>query len=377
MCCRKLLFHAALAVLLAAPLWAAEAPPTLEHTEVFASGRDGYHTYRIPSVIVTRKGTVLAFCEGRKHSGGDAGDIDLLLRRSEDGGKTFGPRQVVWDDKRNTCGNPCPVVDRASGTIWLLLTHNLGSDREPQIIAGASQGTRTVWVCKSDDDGQTWSAPREITADVKKPDWTWYATGPGAGIQLANGRLLVPCDHIEAESKLYFSHVIYSDDRGATWKLGGSAGPGTNECEALQRSDGTLLLNMRNYTRQHACRATATSSDAGATWSAVSWNEALPEPICQASIRRLSLARSGGKDRVLFSNPASKSKRENLMVRLSEDEGQTWPVGKALHAGPAAYSCLAVLPNGTILCLYERGAKGPYETISLARFPLAWLMGAK
>src|SRR5215510_7526783 len=128
-------------------------------TPVFVSGQEGYHTYRIPSLLVTKKGTLLAFCEGRKRGRGDAGDIDLLLKRSFDGGKTWAKMQPIWDDGKNTCGNPCPVVDAKTGTIWLLLTHNLGTDTQRMIEAGTSKGTRTVWVCKSDDDGATWTKP--------------------------------------------------------------------------------------------------------------------------------------------------------------------------------------------------------------------------
>jgi len=147
---------------------AAAAEPV--QAAVFTSGQEGYHTFRIPSVIVAPKGSVLAFCEGRKAGRGDAGDIDLVLKRSGDGGKTWGPLQVVWDDADNTCGNPCPVVDARTGTIWLLLTHNLGSDTEAKIINGTSKGSRTVWVTKSTDDGATWTKPIEITKDVKKPE---------------------------------------------------------------------------------------------------------------------------------------------------------------------------------------------------------------
>jgi len=349
----------------------------LEQIEVFVSGQGGYHTYRIPSVIVTKKGTVLAFCEGRKASRSDTGDIDLMLRRSTDGGRTFQKQQVVWDDGPNTCGNPCPVVERHSGTIFLLLTHNLGKDTEPQIIAQTSQGTRTVWLSTSTDDGLTWSKPIEITAKTKRPDWTWYATGPGAGIQLSAGRLIIPCDHIEAGTRLFYSHVIYSDDRGESWKLGGRCGPHTNECEVVERADGSLLLNMRNYDRKHRCRAVAVSTDAGLSWSEPRHDQALIEPICQASIRRYSMPHAGGRSRILFSNPAQPDKRTTMTVRLSHDEGNSWPVSRVLHAGPAAYSCLAVLPDGTILCLYERGRKHAYEQITLARFSLAWLTEGK
>lgn len=347
----------------------------LRQTDVFVSGQDGYHTYRIPSVIVTAKGTVLAFCEGRKGTSSDTGDIDLLVKRSTDGGRTFGEQQVVWDDGPNTCGNPCPVVDRQTGTIWLPLTHNLGIDREPQMIDRVSKGTRTVWLSQSTDDGRTWTKPVEITATTKKPNWTWYATGPGAGIQLRSGRLVVPCDAIEAGTKLYYSHLIYSDDHGATWKLGGSAGPWVNECEVVELADGSLLLNMRNYDRRQQARAVATSRDGGLTWSAVHHDKTLVEPICQASIRRYSLAASQGRNVILFCNPAQTKARTQMTLRASYDEGQTWPVAKVLWFGPAAYSCLAVRPDGAILCLYERGDRHAYERITLAETTLGWLTG--
>src|SRR5262245_35179900 len=170
--------HAALALSAYAALFAAPpADPAPRQTPLFVSGKEGYHTFRIPSLVLTPKGTLLAFCEGRKKGTGDAGDIDLVLKRSTDGGATWKPPQVVWDDGPNTVGNPCPVVDAATGTVWLLLTHNLGKDTERAIRAGTSKGTRTVWVTKSTDDGATWSKPAEITKDVKDPKWTWYATG--------------------------------------------------------------------------------------------------------------------------------------------------------------------------------------------------------
>lgn len=341
-----------------------------EQVDVFVAGKDGYHTYRIPAVIVTPKGTVLAFCEGRKKGTSDTGDIDLLLKRSFDGGKTWQAQQLVWDDGPNTVGNPCPVIDRSTGTIWLPLTRNLGGDTEKKIEDGTSKGTRTIWVTKSTDDGATWAKPVEITATAKDPKWTWYATGPGCGIQLKSGRLVIPCDHRIGGSRAMRSHVLISDDHGATWKLGGVLGEKTNECQVIEREDGSLLLNMRSYHGKDR-RAVATSKDGGLTWSEVKLDEALVEPVCQASLLRYP-----GKGRVLFANPAS-TKREKMTVRLSSDDGATWPVAKLLHAGPAAYSALAVLPDGAVGCLYERGRKSAYETITFARFPLEWLTDGK
>jgi sialidase-1 len=343
--------------------------------DVFVAGTEGYHTFRIPSVLATPRGSLLAFCEGRKQGRGDSGDIDLVLRRSTDGGATWGPLQVVADVGPNTIGNPCPVVDRDTGTIWLALTANLGPDTQRQILDGTSRGTRTAWMTRSTDDGQTWSRPIEITASVKARDWTWYATGPGVGIQLQSGRLLVSCDHYLAGSQAAGSHVIFSDDRGATWKLGGAVGGGVNECQVAELGDGTLVLNMRNIpARPGAGRAVATSTDAGMSWTEPVRQPALVEPGCQASligfVDRSLTDRS--RVRLLFSNPAS-GKRERMTVRASDDGGATWPRSGVLHAGPSAYSCLAVLADRTLGCLYERGEKSAYERITFARFGIEWL----
>lgn len=341
-----------------------------EQSPLFVAGEGRYHTYRIPSLIVGPKGSVLAFCEGRKAGRGDAGDIDVVLRRSTDGGKTWGKTTVIWDDGANTCGNPCPVVDAKTSTIWLLLTHNLGKDTEKLLVSGKSAGSRTVWVMKSTDDGATWSKPVEITKDVKKPNWTWYATGPGVGTQLRSGRLLIPCDSKSENGTVRESHVIFSDDSGMSWKLGGVVGPNCNECQAVELTDGSVMLNMRTY-RATNRRLVAISKDGGETFSKPIEDETLIEPVCQASILRIP-GEMGDRGGILFSNPAS-TRREKLTVRFSTDDGKTWPHSKVLHPGPAAYSSLTVLPNGDIACLYERGAKNPYETITLARFTRGWV----
>ncbi len=346
-------------------------------TDVFVSGEDGYHTYRIPSVIVAPKGDLLAFCEGRKGGRGDSGDIDLLVKRSKDGGRTWSPQRVVWDDDANTCGNPCAVVDASTGTIHLLSTHNLGTDREPQIIRGESKGTRTVWITRSEDDGETWSKPVEITESTKRPDWTWYATGPGAGIQLERGphrgRLVVPCDHIEADTHHYYSHVICSDDHGKTWKLGGSTPEHqVNECEVVELTDGRLLLNMRNYDRSKHLRQVAFSADGGKTWTDQRHDSTLTEPICQASLRRLAWPAGDEPGVILFSNPASSDSRSRMTIRTSLDDGATWAASRVLYEGSSAYSCLVALPDGDAGCLFE--ADG-YGRIVFARLSREWLAG--
>ena len=358
------------------------SPQQIRQQDLFVAGTDGYHTYRIPSLIVSKRGTVLAFCEGRKNSASDTGDIDLLLKRSTDGGNTWNQTQVVWDDGGNTCGNPCPVVDEKSGTVFLLLTHNAGDLDETRI--SAKQGERTVWVSQSKDDGKTWSPPVNITASVKDPSWGWYATGPGVGIQIRHGphkgRLLIPCDHTYDGSSAASTrsiergaHVLYSDDHGRTWALGGSAGPKMNECQAVELADGkgTLLLSMRSYIGDNR-RAQSISFDGGLTWTSPETQPQLVDSVCQASILRYDWPAGKRPGRILFSNPAS-TRRQNLTVRISYDDGKTWPVARALHADASAYSCLALLPDTSIACLYECGVSNAYERITFARFSVKWL----
>ncbi len=333
--------------------------------EVFRAGQDGHHTYRIPALIETKRGTLLAFCEGRRSAGGDSGDIDLLLKRSRDGGRTWSAAQVVADLGEDTIGNPAPVVDRKTGDIVLLLTRNPGRVTERQIVDGTAAGTRTVWLARSSDDGASWTAPAEITASVKAADWTWYATGPGNGIQMRDGRMVVACDHMVAGSQAKHSHVILSDDGGRTWTLGGVAGEGTNESAVVELRDRSLLLNMRSYLGKNR-REVAVSRDRGRSWSDLKTDEALIEPVCQASLIRV------GRDRLLFSNPAA-VKRERMTVKVSQDEGKTWVRERVVHEGPAAYSSLAALRDGRVGLLYERGETRPYEVITFARFELGWL----
>ncbi len=346
-------------------------------TPLFVSGEKGYESYRIPSILTTPQGTLLAFCEGRKKPG-DAGDIDLLLRRSTDQGKTWSDQQIVWNDGPNTCGNPCPVVDEETGTIWLLMTHNLGEDDESEIITKKAASTRTVWVSHSEDDGKTWTEPVEITSGVKDPSWGWYATGPGVGIQLKHGphkgRLVIPSDHSydDPEGEVrggpyeYGSHAIYSDDHGKTWQLGGVIRPKVNECQVVEVADGngTLLMDMRSYFDRNR-RTHALSYDGGITWTQPEDVEALVDPVCQASILRYQWPTGEQKSKMLFLNPASAAngKRHHLTLRMSYDEGNTWPEIKTIFPGPSAYSSLTVINNGRIALLYEAGEESPYETI--------------
>lgn len=348
--------------------WAHAAASLTEHP-LFTAGQDGYHTYRIPALLVTPRGTVLAFCEGRKTGAGDHGDLDLLLKRSTDGGRTWSAQQIVYEeggDAKITIGNPCPVVDARTGTIWLPFCRD----------------NKQVLITSSRDEGRTWSPPREISDTATKPDWDWVATGPGIGIQLTRGphagRLVIPSDHkrtLAGKQLEWNSHMLFSDDGGQSWQLGQPIQTGGNECQIIERADGSLLVNTRMQGNFEGYRGIATSTDGGVTWSAIEQEKSLPCPKCQASLLRYS------PELLLFSNPHPPAStdgkpsgaRVRMTVRLSRDDGRTWPVAKVLHAGPAAYSSLARLADGTILCLYEGGEQRPYEALRLARFPLEWL----
>lgn len=361
------------------------ATSNLDRSVLFRAGEGGYASYRIPAVVGLEGKYILAFCEGRKKSAGDSGEINLLVRRSEDGGKTFEPMEIVWADGDNTCGNPCPVVDQDAQVVWLLMTHNLGQDHEREITAGTSAESRTVWITSSSDFGKTWAPPRDITAEVKKADWAWYATGPGIGIQIQRGehkgRLVVPCDYVlkGGGSGGGNSHVIYSDDHGRTWKIGGQPPEHRfNESQVVELEGGDLMLNMRNArtkksAEEHHGRGVAISRDGGETFGPAREDSTLIEPICQGSILRYAWATGPMPGIILFANPASTKNRAGMTVRMSRDDGATWPVERVVWEGPSAYSCMTRLPDGDIGLLYEAGEKKSNDWIEWDRFPLDWL----
>lgn len=349
------------------------ANPAFEQTDLFEAGTDGYANYRIPAIVVASTETLIAFCEGRKNGSADAGQIDLVMRRSVDNGQTWSPLQVVWSDGDNTCGNPSPVIDRNTGRVWLFMTWNLGTDKEKMIDDGTSSDTRRVFVTHSDDRGITWTVPDEVTSAVKQPDWRWYATGPGHAIQLASGRLVVPANHsvTSGNHTISRSHVILSDDHGKTWHRSAVIGDRTNESTVAELSDGRLYINMRSYRGMNA-RATALSSTAGESWSEVHNDPALVEPVCEASVLRHQL--SNGGTVFLFSNPAA-TKRVKMTVKASRDDCRTWNAGQLIHEGSSGYSDLCSLDPDTVGLLYERNAgKEPYGRITFARLPAKLLL---
>jgi hypothetical protein len=353
----------------------ASADP-LQAVTVFQSGTNGYNTFRIPAIITAKNGDLLAFAEGRKNSSSDTGDIDLVMRRSTDGGLTWGALQVVLNDGVNTAGNPSPVVDQATGNIILLSTHNLGQDTLTEIQNGTSAGTRTVWAQRSTDNGATWSTATEITSSVKSPDWRWYATGPCHAIQLQRGphagRLIAGANESGPTSN--GALAIYSDDGGVTWTRGVVVESGAtfpSETALVELTDGRINMNSRNRGGTTRSRATAYSSNSGQTFSNIGVAPALIDPQVQGSILRYSAVDQGGaQNRILFSNPADPTSRVRMTVRSSFDETATWNAGKIIDRGPSAYSDLVAYGSGQAGVLYEQGN---YNKINFAGWGTSWL----
>lgn len=347
------------------------AIPKPQQTDLFVGGEGGYHSYRIPALIATPKGTLLAIVEGRKDSADDHGHNELLMRRSLDGGDTWTPVQLVKSDGASALNNPTLVADRDTGTVWLVFvwtsTKKFKNNDE---VAKATGRVSDMWVMHSNDDGATWSGPVNITKSVNRPGWKRIVPGPGVGIQTHSGRLVIPCNH--EIGSVATNHIVYSDDHGKSWRLGGSTDDKTDEEQVVELADGGLMMNIRNY-RQKGHRSISLSKDQGMTWSPVVSDPTLIEPVCQASLIRYTLSPQFTKSRLLFSNPATQDKRIKMTLRVSYDEGQSWPVAKLLNAGPSGYSCLTVLHDMRIGCLYERGDRSSIDKVTFARFTLEWL----
>lgn len=360
--------------------------------DLFKAGENQIDTYRIPAIVQAKDGTILAFAEARNASLSDTGNIDLVLKRSTDGGLTWSETIVVWDDGPNVCGNPAPVVDQTTGRVVLLMTWNKGSDHEPNIFNHTSEDTRRVFVTYSDDHGLTWNQPKEITATAKKNEWTWYATGPCHGIQLQKGkhkgRLVVSANHgydREGQHNGNSSHILYSDDGGTTWQLGGGSENELykgNESTVVELANGDVMLNMRNaYVESHEkngyARRVAISHDSGVTFNPtdIYHDHMLIEPICQASL--LNYTHKGKlSNTLLFSNPFSIHRR-NMTVKKSTDSGKSWSIVFQDGHNHAAYSDMVTLSNGDVGLLYETGTKNAYDKIRFVRIPSSYVMTDK
>ncbi|MFF4838785.1 sialidase family protein [Streptomyces collinus] len=362
----------------------------------YAAGQGGYATYRIPATVVTRRGTVLVFAEGRHDGAGDSGDIDVLLRRSTDGGCTWGPQAVVAAGEGDTRGNPAPVVDPRTGAVVLVTSYNGGPVTEAQIMRGeaAPDRGRRVFVQRSVDDGRSFTRPRDITAEVKPAYWRWYATGPGHALALTRGphtgRLLVPADHSTAppagssdsgqESRYYGAHALYSDDGGRTWRLGfvdatHDGRTNANETTAAELPDGRVYFSSRDQNgTTPGNRVDTYSSDGGETLDRP-WH---PRPTLDdvPVVEGSALQLLGADAPLMFSAPSTPTTRRGMALWRSPDAGRTFTKLRTLSPRPAAYSDLVQLDLSTVGVLYETGEEGPYERIEFARVRLDRPTGA-
>lgn len=365
-------------LILFAPL-AALAQDAIDETVVFRAGEDGYHTYRIPAVMVAPSGDVLAFCEGRS-SRSDHAENDIVMKRSTDAGKTWSAMTVIAEDGDNCLNNPCVVTDRSTGRILLMFQRYPEAYDERTVEPGV-EGDKIVrtWLMHSDDNGATWSEPRDVTRNTKPAYATSVASGPGNGIQLRRGafagRILMPFNHGPyGDWKVY---AALSDDGGKTWTYGLDAVEGTpghaNEVQFVEVIPGFVRLNARSFGGAKL-RKTTLSIDSGLSWTAPLTDVAdLPDPSCMGSTIRYSDPLDGEAPILLYSGPNSTTDRVNGTIWASYDEGQTWGNAIQVHDGHFAYSHLVRLPDDRVGCLYETGDAHPYERIVFARMSPDWL----
>jgi sialidase-1 len=353
-------------------------------TPVFESGKDGYTSYRIPAIIRSPDGDLLAFCEGRVHGADDFGNIDIVMKSSKDNGATWTPLKIIADAGALQAGNPAPVVDLTDpafpkGRIFLF--YNTGNNHESEVRKG--NGQREAWMITSIDNGTTWSTPVNITQHVHKPgkpdDWRSYANTPGHAMQFLNGpykgRIFIPANHSAGAPQEdfvdYHAHGYFTDDHGKTFQLGTPVKlPGSNESTAAILSDGRLMMNSRNQRGDIKARIISISSNGGSSWDTTYFDHNLPDPVNEGSL--LSIGMKKGKSILVFSNAADTVQRNHLTLRSSEDDGRTWRKSIPVYAGDpnntkidyAAYSDLVDLGHQTIGILFE---KDDYSSIVFTR----------
>lgn len=352
---------------------------------VFTSGTEGHKSYRIPAIISLPNGELLAFAEGRVHGAGDFGDINIVLKRSADKGKTWSALQYVAEFDTLQCGNPAPVVDVTDpqypqGRIFLF--YNTGNNHEGEVRKG--KGYKQVWYKTSTDGGRTWTEPTDITLQVHRPnypqanpaynfkeDWRTYANTPGHAMQFQTGkykgRIYVAANHSaggpQKQAEDYDAHGFYTDDHGKTFHLGAGLNiPGSNESMATELSEGRLMINSRNQKGDIRARIIGISSNGGQTWDTSYFDKNLPDPVCQASI--LTIEKKKGKNTLAFCNAADEKLRDNLTLRISFDDGKTWKKNFLLDKNTTtyenknkdytAYSDIVKLNEKAIGVLYEK-----------------------
>lgn len=331
------------------------------------AGDDGVNTYRIPGIVTTDKGTLIAVYDIRyKNSADLPGNIDVGMSRSTDGGKTWGPMQVIMDmgapHENNGVGDPSILFDPVTKKIWVSALWSKGN----RSIAGSKPGltpdeTGQFALVSSADDGLTWTAPYSITSQVKNPAWRIFFPGPGNGIAMKNGNIVFPAQYWD-DAGMPHSTIVYSADHGNTWIGGIGAKSNTTESAIVETTAGTLMLNMRD--NRGSFRSISTTTNMGASWTEhpTSYKD-LPDPICMGSLIKAEVNVEGKMKEVLFfSNAATQSGRYNFTVKASTDLGEQWQTANALLVDERksyGYSALTKIDDHTIGALYE-GIKDLY-----------------
>lgn len=341
------------------------------------SGWDGVAQYRIPALAQTPKGVLLAVYDARWNGFPDLpADIDVMCNRSLDGGKTWEKMRPVMDFKgedpaKEGVGDPSILVDPQTGRVWVAAVWGHGGlgcwTSQPGLKLGTSP--RFV-VCYSDDDGLTWSEPRDITNEAAPgKDWRHFYQGPGNGITLRDGKLVFPAQYADAEG-VWYSTLIWSGDKGETWRVGTGAHKMTCESQLVELNDGSIMMNMRHFTDKF--RAVATTKDLGETWTEhPTSGKTLIEPVCQASFIRVKSTADGDDVNLLaFMNPKSQKGRVDMTLRLSDDEGATWSRELTLYRPSCAgYSALAKLDDETLGVFYETTGGLLFQRVKIADVP--------
>jgi len=348
------------------------AAPLFQQADVFISGQDGYFAYRIPAIETAPDGTLLAFAEARKHNLKDPGfeeqDIDLVLKRSTDRGATWSPMKLIEDPgEKWSAANPCTLVDREKGVVWVFYLR--GKPGRNTYTARPGTNDIETFARTSRDNGVSWSQPinlTEATRDLSDPKWRTSVVGPGGGICARDGRLAIPVWRFEPWSVF----AVYSTNHGRTWQRGGFVPEVSgDECQLAELADGRWLFDIRQHGGTNRWRSS--SGDGGFTWSKPFAGEAVSAVAC--AIERFTLESGGGdRDRLLWTGPKGPA-RSNLVVRVSYDEGRTFPHERLIVSGLAAYSDLTILRDKTVGVLWERGTNAGYQFITFTRFNREWL----
>lgn len=363
-----------------------DAPFAFRPAQVLrAAGQDNCDTYRIPGLVTTNSGTLIAVYDNRYNNSKDLQeDVDIGMSRSTDGGQTWKPMRVIMDmgewggnpERLNGIGDPCILYDEKNSTIWVAALWMSGGSEKDMLWWASKPGmkpteTGQFVLAKSTDDGLTWSEPINITEQIKDPAWQLLLQGPGMGISMKNGTLVFPAQFkadigekaLDGGQYTCHSTLVYSTDGGENWQIGTDAKPNTTEAQVAELSDGTLMLNMRDdLNRKDKSetngRAVSVTNDMGKTWQThPTSNSALPEPNCMASLISAEILVDGSKKHVLFfSNPNNKNERKNMTIKASLDDGKTWPEEYQVElneVGGYGYSCLAMVDENTVGILYE------------------------